>query len=59
MRVFSKHFIDKEPTFEHPYPTEELDYDPSHRLSTLADSSSSHYQRKLLYTPSSSRKKLS
>ena len=58
MRVCSKHFIDKEPTYEHPYPTEELGYDPLHRLSTLVDSSSSHSWRKLLYTPSSNRKKL-
>ena len=58
MRVRSKHFIDKEPTYEHPYPTEELGYDPSHRLSTLVDSNASHSQRKLLYTPSSSRKDL-
>ena len=58
MRVCSKHFIDKEPTYEHPYPTEELGYDPSHRLSTLVDSNVSHSQRKLLYTPSSSRKNL-
>ena len=58
MRVCSKHFIDKEPTYEHPYPTEELGNDPSHRLSTLVDSNVSHSQRKLLYTPSSSRKNL-
>ena len=58
MRVCSKHFIDKEPTYEHPYPTEELGYDPSHRLSTLVDSSSSYSRRKLLYTPSSNSKKL-
>ena len=58
MRVCSKHFIDKEPTYEHPYPTEELGYDPSHCLSTLVDSNVSHSQRKLLYTPSSSRKNL-
>ena len=58
MRVCSKHFIDKKTTNEHPYPTEELDYDPLHHLSPLADSSSSHSRRKLLYTPSSSRKKL-
>ena len=44
MRVCSKHFIDKEPTYEHPYPTEELGYDPSHRLSTLVDSNVSHFQ---------------
>ena len=58
MRVCSKHFIDKEPTYEHPYPTEELGYDPLHCLSTLVDSNVSHSQRKLLYTPSSSRKNL-
>ena len=58
MRVCSKHFIDKEPTYEHPYPTKELGYDLSHRLSTLVDSNVSHSQRKLLYTPSSSRKNL-
>ena len=58
MRVCSKHFIDKEPTYEHPYPTEEPGYDPSHRLSKLVDSSSSHSRRKLLYTPSSNRKNL-
>ena len=27
MRVCSKHFIDKQPTYEHPYPTEKLGYD--------------------------------
>ena len=58
MRVCSKHFIDKEPTYEHPYTTEELGYDPSHRLSTFVDSSLSHFRRKLLYTWSSSKKKL-
>ena len=56
MRVFSKHFIDKEPTYEHSYLTEELGYDPSHRLSTLVGSSSSHSRQNLLYTPSSSKK---
>ena len=56
MRVCSKHFIDKKPTHEHPYPTEELGYDLSHRLSTLVDSSSSHSRQNLLYT--ASRKKL-
>ena len=39
MRVCSKDFIDKEPTYEHPYPIEELRYDPSHRLSTVVDNS--------------------
>ena len=58
MRVCSKVFIDKEPTYEHPYPIEELRYDLSHRLSTVVDSSLSHSQQKLLYTPSSSRKNL-
>ena len=58
MRVCSKHFIDKEPTYEHPYTAEELGHDPSHRLSTFVDSSLSHSRRKLLYTWSSSTKKL-
>ena len=46
MRACSKHFIDKEPTYKHP--TEELCYDPSHCLSTLIDSSSSHPWQKLI-----------
>ena len=58
LQLYSKHFIDKEPTYEHPYPTEELGYDPSHLLSTFAESSLLHSWRKLLYTPSSSRKNL-
>ena len=58
MRVCPKHFIDKEPTNEHPFPTEERGYDPSHRLSILVDSNVSHSRRKLLYTPSSSRNNL-
>ena len=56
MRACSKHFIDKERTYEHPYPTEELEYDSSHRLSTIVDSSSSHSRENLLYTPSKVKK---
>ena len=48
MWVCCKGFIDKEQTYEHPYPTGELVYDPSHRLLTLVDSSSSHSRQKLL-----------
>ena len=56
MRACSKHFIDKERTYEHLYPTEELGYDSSHRLSTIVDSSSSHSRENLLYTPSKVKK---
>ena len=56
LRISSKYFIDKEPTYEHSYPTEERRYNPSHHLSTLVDSSSSQQQN--YNTPSSTRTNL-